>query len=525
MFKTFITSFQIKNAYRVNSIIYSIRQFPFIKKILPSHLYKNKVLKTIGNIGNIIIELYSIFIAKALYIGLCVFFMSTLYNTNIADTFIHIFLILTLIGGVINTYMFNPTKEKYYAMILMNMDARQYTLSNYSYMMLKILIGNLPTIIIFGSMSDVPMWLCLLLLFLVMMVKSIVNAYTLKYYQYKHIVRNENQLSSLLWGIVAVLLAICYGLPYIEMTISTEGFIAIFLICFVLFIPSIKIIYSFKDYQKLYKQILIPKNVYIVENQTSSAAIKQQVAKYIEIDTRLTSNKHGFAYFHELFVKRHRKILVGTIKKQSIIIVGIFIILSVVISVNKDIRENINGLLLVNLPYFLFVMYVLNRGPILTQAMFMNCDHSMLTFRIYRTPKVILGLFKERLKTLIFINLIPAFIIAIGLMFLLYLSGGTEDVINYILLFVSIVSMSVFFSVHYLVLYYLLQPYNINTEMKSSTYSVIQFCTYFVCYFMLGQKMPLYSFGIFVTVFSILYCFISLILVYNMAPKTFKIRN
>ena len=42
MIKTFITSFKIKNTYRVNSIIYSIKGLPIINKILPSSLYKNK---------------------------------------------------------------------------------------------------------------------------------------------------------------------------------------------------------------------------------------------------------------------------------------------------------------------------------------------------------------------------------------------------------------------------------------------------------------------------------------------------
>ncbi len=169
-------------------------------------------------------------------------------------------------------------------------------------------------------------------------------------------------------------------------------------------------------------------------------------------------------------------------------------------------------------------MYILNRGTTVTQAMFMNCDHSMLTYRIYRTPKVILGVFKERLKTLISLNLIPALLIGGGLTLLLYLSGGVTEPLNYVIIFVSILAMSIFFSVHYLVMYYLLQPYNVNTEMKSSTYSLVQGLTYFVCYFFIGEKLPTFYFGLATIIFSILYCIIALILVYNKAPKTFKLR-
>ena len=48
MIKTFITSFKLKNTYRVNCIIYSIKQLPFIKRFLPNKLYQSHLLKIIG---------------------------------------------------------------------------------------------------------------------------------------------------------------------------------------------------------------------------------------------------------------------------------------------------------------------------------------------------------------------------------------------------------------------------------------------------------------------------------------------
>ena len=142
----------------------------------------------------------------------------------------------------------------------------------------------------------------------------------------------------------------------------------------------------------------------------------------------------------------------------------------------------------------------------------------------YRTPKVILGLFKERLKTLIKVNLLPALVIVTGLPILLLLTGGTDNYLNYVVLFISIIAMSIFFSVHYLVMYYVLQPYNVNTEMKSSTYKVVQTITYFVCYYMIQIKLPTWSFGIAISVFCIFYSIISLFIAYRYAPKTFKLR-
>ena len=70
MINTFITSFKLKNTYRVNSIIYSIKQFPLIKRILPNSLYKSKGLKIFANIISTFMELFSIFLGKLLYIAI-----------------------------------------------------------------------------------------------------------------------------------------------------------------------------------------------------------------------------------------------------------------------------------------------------------------------------------------------------------------------------------------------------------------------------------------------------------------------
>ena len=192
--------------------------------------------------------------------------------------------------------------------------------------------------------------------------------------------------------------------------------------------------------------------------------------------------------------------------------------------INEGLRTKTNELLMSSLPYFVFIMYLINRGQTVTQSMFMNCDHSMLTYAFFRSPKAILSLFKERIKSVVFINAIPAILVGIGLSLLLYFTGGTTNNLDYLIIFVSIISMSVFFSIHHLVMYYLLQPYNAASETKSSTYSVVNLLTYFVCYYMMKVKLPTTYFGIATIIFASVYCIISPILAYRLAPKTFKLR-
>ena len=524
MLKTFITSFKLQNTYRTNSIIYSLKQLPLIKRILPNGLYKSKGLKIFAGIISILWEIINIFIGKIIYIVAMIFMALSWYKTNNADTFIHIFIFLTLAGGLVNTYMLNPTKDKYYAIILMNINAREYGLSNYYYQLIKLIVGFLPFTILFGMIAGVPLWVQIAIPFFVLAIKLIVMNYSIYKFKKTNKASNEKLLNKFSWGFIGICLLLAYGLPAINITINQTIFLYIFILAIILGIVSLVKIHNFKDYRRMYKQILTESNVYVQEKVTGTQAMKDTSLKQIELDKNYTSNKSGFAYFHDLFVKRHRKILTTAVKKQSIVILLIIIAMIIGIQMNNDFKVKTNEILLVYLPYFVFIMYCINRSSSVTQAMFMNCDHSMLTYRIYRTPKVILGIFKERLKTLITINLLPAVLMGGGLALLLYLSGGTDNPINYAIQFVSIIAMSIFFSVHYWVMYYLLQPYNVNTEMKSSTYKVVQGLTYIVCWYMIQIQMPIFTFGIATIVFCIAYCLISLFLAYKYAPKTFKLR-
>ena len=258
--------------------------------------------------------------------------------------------------------------------------------------------------------------------------------------------------------------------------------------------------------------------------KASNDNMKKQYSSKIE-SNNVTSNKEGYEYFNDLFMKRHRRLLTKSAIKFAVIIAVVLIILMIGSYMDKSSYSEINQIPLKSLPYFVFIMYFINRGSTITQAMFINCDNSMLAYRFYREPKVILSLFKTRLKTLIKINMIPTLVLAIGLPLLLFVTGGTSNYLNYILLFISIVSLSVFFSVHHLVIYYLLQPYDIDMKAKSGTYGMVNGITYFVCYMFIDVKVPTITFATIVTVFAIWYVLISLLLVYKYAPNTFKLKQ
>ena len=141
MNKTLRISFSLKNTYRVNTILYSLKQIPLIKRILPDMLYRSEELKLFANVVSVLWEIVSVFLGKVLYLLIMVCGAGILYgNLPGSNVFLHILLFLTIIGSFANTTLFNPSKDKYYAIILMRMNARDYTLVNYTYAMLKVVV-------------------------------------------------------------------------------------------------------------------------------------------------------------------------------------------------------------------------------------------------------------------------------------------------------------------------------------------------------------------------------------------------
>ncbi len=523
MLKTLRLSFSLKNTYRVNSILYSLKQIPLLKKLLPDTLYQVTGLKVLANIVSILWELVTVFLGKILYFSVMVYGAGFLYEQTPGDqTFLHILFCLTLIGAYMNTSLFNPTRDKYYAMILLRMNAREYTLANYGYAILKVIVGFLPCAIVFGWLRGITLWFCLLFPFCVAGIKLAVAAYSLLEYEKTGFIHNENKIQKYLWLVAGILLALAYGLPAVGIVLPLAASMTLLLVWIPIGAFSIRKVVSFRYYREINQELL---SQMLNQMDTVKKSVKTASEKTISTDVSITSKRKGFEYLNELFIKRHQKILwKATIKIASVccfLVGGVLLALYLV----PDMKSDINEIVLNWLPYFVFIMYAINRGTGFTKALFMNCDHSLLTYSFYKQPKFVLRLFQIRLREIMKINAVPAIVIGAGLSLILYASGGTENPLNYVVLFVSILCMSLFFSIHYLTIYYLLQPYNAGTEMKSGTYRLIMILTYFVCYAMMNMRMPILLFGAACIVFCVLYSVVACVLVYRFAPQTFRLRT
>ena len=529
MFKAFRQSFAVKCTSRANAFLFALKQIPLIKKLIPLEAYSARGIKAFAMVVIALWEISITFLTKALYLGLVLAFtvlISELYDdpSHKAQIFLHMLLFLTATGGIINSKFFDSSKLGYNTVNLLRMDAKQYTLSSFFYHQLRFLIGWMPFSLLFGRLCKVPVWICLLLPFAVVGSKLIGARIALFTEKRFGVVPDDKKAT--LWVIIYLTLMFCAAifLPILRMALPLAVSAGILLAMIPLGILCIRPILQFDTYN--YKT-LTRRLQLTAMNQMNDAKLnlKRNAEKSISADPSVTSSRSGFEFLNELFIKRHSKILWSATEKISIVLLVLLAAALLLVLRAPKSHETVNRLLMTKLPMIWLILYALNRGTSFTQACFMNCDHSLLTYPFYKKPGAILRLFRIRLREISKINAVPAAILGIGAAVLLFLTGGTENPLNYAVLIVAPLAVSMFFSLHYLMLYYLFQPYTAGTEMKGGAYSLITAGTYFVCYELMQIKLPTLMFGLMCILFCLCYCLIAYALVYKFAPKTFKLRS
>lgn len=519
MINTLKMSFKIDITYAMNAFIYNIKKLPILKDLFPGNsLYKSTKVKKVIRVLALILSSIKLIAYKFAYFFFIFMIATTIKTTNISTNILHIYFIFTLFGIIFNNKILSISTKKYFSIILFNMDAKQYMKTTlWTESIINLITHSIALLILIKSPI---IFIYTIFGFLGRFIGERLNIG--HYNKYKiAIIYNY----PLYWTSVIILLLTCL-LPIINITIPNSIIIGLDII----FIPIAGYCYQglmkINNYKLIYKR-LNTKTAVLNNNQAREYSRQAMVAikdKDKKIDEKKLKGKKGYDLFNTIFFERHKEILLRSAKWFATISFLTVVGVGIGIQINPEIRTNLNHFLLNNISWFVLIMYFINRGAIITQAMFYNCDHAMLTFNFYRNPKVILNIFKTRLLTVSKINLIPALVIAIALPILLYLSGGSNNYINYISIPIFILSLSMFFSIHYLVIYYLFQPYDRNMSMKSFSYSLISLGTYFVAYSVTDLKISTTTFSILAIALTILYSILALAIVYKKAPKTFKIK-
>lgn len=527
MRETFLISFRLKTVYRVNMILFGIRQLVSKLRIFPHDVFGIRWIKTLAVVLAGIREVLGIFLGNLTFIGLMfavIIGPAAALNITPDTSFLTAYLFLTLAGACLDPWMFSFYRHDYYALVLMRMNARDRALSGFIYAVGGSIVGLLPFLLVFGSRLGLPWWTALIMALLPSAVKSLVTAGQMAYYRRTGGFNASKPIGALTWPLIIGLAVIGIGLTVLGWALPRGVALVVMLVLIVGGVAAAPAILRFAYYPELCKRGAT-QTVEVLDSVKKGAVQREQMDKAIRLDAADASSargKTGLAYLNAVFIARHRKILWGATLRYSALCAFVVVVAVVAYLVRPVPMPDPVGFM----PAMLFAMYFVNRGAVMTQAMYANCDHSFLTYPFYKQPKPILELFVLRLVEIVKLNLLPAGILGAGMVALMAIENAARPFYEYPLAFAAMLLIGVFFSVHYLALYYLLQPYTSEAVVKSYPYQLTTGLTYLACYFLAvyytNPSLLVFAGGS--LVFCVLYSVVACMAVFRFAPRTFRLK-
>lgn len=543
MINTLVTLFRINCCLTLNQLIYYFRRIPIIGTMLPDSAYGFGDLKLAATILIGLWQVLKNFLYKGIYLFLVLFLPLQLITEEISNSmlliyFSNILLFLNIfIGSLGNSNLLENKPFKYICIKLMHMPAKQFALCSILTKQLKDLIGLLPFVLLFGALYDISAGYCIWLTLLIVMAHLVGEMIHLWIYQHTQLKLFEKWYVS--GGIILIGCAGAYFPIVLYATSQTVFEIAIIafhltyhllflLILIGLYVLAIIYLVKFPHYKQLFSKILKMQSYQTAKETTNQARFKDVKLKDSDFNPDISkqfSHKTGYEYLNALFFARHRRMIYEPVRTRLFMIGICFIIVAVVSLIIPEVSAAVVSYLPKSLPVFVFIMYVISIGERVCRAMFNNCDISLLRYAYYRERNVLLQNFKIRLLQIIKLNIIIAAEICVGIAILSMICQISWAPIDMVLFMLTILCLSVFFSVHHLFLYYVFQPYTTDLAMKNPFFNIINGIVYFGCYICLQMDSTPKNFTWLVLIATVLYTIVALYLVYRYAPKNFRMKS
>lgn len=527
MFTIFMTSLRYSFTEKANKTLYNLNKLPFLKKIIGDRFYQSTEGKNAFGIIGFIFNLIGKFFGYVLLIFLGTVLPAQLINKYMGygpeeTVQLQILFVINVCTSFLISSIFNSDNADYNMIKLMRVNPKEYYLS-------KITIGIQDDILFLIALYifkiSNPIFLTLEFIAI-----SILGEYVqiFLFDKFGFILCKTKAVNIILWifSIVAGYIPCIFGLIY-DFNIVIES--PIFLIASI-----IMALISFIQMKKYngYKDIVLNINLKSsvignIEELNSDITFGDVKISNVEgklLDSSQFSNKTGYEYLNSIFFFRNSKLVKRAIKFKCILITIVMIILIVITLITKDEVEETFDFIKNCSPYLFFIMYFISSTERLCKAMFFNCDLSLLRYGFYKREEDILKNFKSRLKKMLFYNSIPTFTLVIQLSILVFIMGKGGQFIEVIPTLISIVSLSGFFTLYGVFMYYILQPYTKSLEVKSPVFSICNFIIFVISYACLKIKTASYIFTLAIIVVTLIFIPISIFCIYKYAPKTFKLK-
>lgn len=537
MIKTQMNALRIITSTNANHFIYYFKRLPFIGKLMPDSIYANLPLKKMIAVIALIDSIIGNFLKKALYVGIMLLFPIFLLTKKAPgdfrfDCFVYLLFVLNLIvGSFALSTVCEGNREKYICIRLMRMSPKSYLVSSVMFHYLTEFIYFLPTLIVASVWLGGSVFEGFILTLLLLCSRFMGEAFHLLIYSKLGVLLSQKAAFGLIFLIVGFAAAyapvalhrilfvkqILFSIPFILCAVAVAGVSAYYIV-------------SFKQYKEIAaatlksSELLEDVNKILKEASFDDVKIRNKDFSEENLKSGRFNHKKGYAYLNALFFERHKRLLLKPVFIRVAVIAAAFAVCLLASFVFPESSEVLIKLKDGILPISVFIMYSISIGERVCKAMFYNCDISLMRYSFYHDKNAILYNFKVRLFKIAKLNLITACSFCTAVLGLFVMRGVNWPSVDLVFFVLSILFLSLFFSVHHLFLYYVFQPYTTELQMKNPYFKIIDTVVYLLCFLSLRIDSPPPYFALIVLSFTIIYIIVALILVYKLAPKTFRVK-
>lgn len=540
MFKTIVQISNIQFSTSINAFLYFLKKIPLIKRLFKNSNYSFFKLKNALSTLSLIYKLISTPFKSALIFLLTMFlpvFIVFDGEVDINKILVLIFSFYILFPFVLSKIL-STDRESFIIVKQLKMHPRNYFLSKLFFGEILNFFSKALLFSIFFSFLSLNFLFGIKVALIISSANMISEAIYLYFFAKKDLNKKESEnardiITVVAYSVIMVLTYVIALVLQIEIYFNFISFFfnssLIFIVLLILASLSITYLYKYNNFWNVinYKNTIEDfKKINQAISEANFANVKLKEKNYSDEDlhTSKFNDKEGYDYLNALFFERHKRIIYKPMIIKSSIIVAVFIIIFLVnLFIEAAVGEELIDYIVNGYTIFTFFIYLLSNSDTIVKSLFYNCDKSLLRYGFYKQGDALLKTFFLRLKKIVFSNIIPILILCICLI-IITLIYSPSNIINLIPVLLFIIVLSLFFSVHYIFMYYIFQPYTTDLKVKNPFFSIINFLVYFISYMSLQITAPAKIFLPITIVIAIVYILIAITLVYKKAPKTFRVK-
>ncbi|NBI07773.1 hypothetical protein [Senegalia massiliensis] len=536
MIRTIRQISNIQFSISINAFLYFLKKIPLIKNLLKNINYSFMKFKSILSVLSIIWSFVSTPIKTAVSFLLPIFLPAFLIFDGDINININAIFSLILSFYFILAFVFSNTlstdKEKFILIKQMRMPPKEYFISKIFFEETIKFLGKIIFFYIFFKFLNFNFLFGIKLSLMISSINIISEALYLFLFNKRQFNVNSKPIIQVI--IYAIIVIVSYLISFLFMPKLYFSFVYFFftnnipfLITLTLGILSSIYIYKYENFwDVINSQNTIEdfKELNEVYKEANFVGIKLDEKDYSTDDLKSSkfNNKEGYDYLNSIFFERHKKTIYRPMLiKSAIIILGFIAILVLNIFIDDIPEKELIDMIINKYTLFVFIIYLLSNSENIIKSLFYNCDISLLKYSFYKQGDALLKMFFLRLKKIIYSNIIPILILCLGLLIITFIYDSSR-IIDIIPILIFIIVLNLFFSIHYIFMYYIFQPYTTDLKVKNPFFKIINFAVYFISYMSLQIDAPAKIFLPITIAISIIYILIAITLVYKKSPETFK---